>query len=409
MHKAVAKRIGMQLMDLKQFSADTTGVTRLPFTKEAAAAIGYLTACMQAAGLVVSVDMTGAVHGILPGRSTRRIVLGSHYDSVVCGGAFDGVAGVICGIEIARTLRPRELYYTLEVIALNDEEGIRFGEGFLSSKALLGEWTVAQLKGAKDKDGLSIYDAMTLAGFAPETLLTTAWRLPDIRCFLEIHIEQGAVLEQQHCELGIVNAIVGMRRYQVCFQGQADHAGTTPMRLRHDAMAAGAELVLAAEAAAWRRSGAVATVGSCVVAPNTVNTVPATVVLSLDVRSRQLTDILAIEQELRTAMQTAASKRGVACTLQRTLAVDPVSMDAGLQGFLSAGAAAGGYQFMALSSGAGHDALPMARKIPTAMVFVPSRGGRSHCPEEYSAPEDLAKAVDVVLYTIKQMNGEEEK
>lgn len=407
MDKTVAERIGAELTTLKQFSADTTGVTRLPFTKEAAAAVSYLAGCMRAAGLLVSIDMTGAVHGLLPGRSARRIVLGSHYDSVRCGGAFDGAAGVVCGIEIARQFRPRELYYTLEVIALNDEEGVRFGGGFLSSKALLGEWSVEQLKLARDKDGICIYDAMTLAGFAPETLPTAAWQLQDIRCFLEIHIEQGAVMEQSNCELGIVNAIVGMRRYQVRFQGRADHVGTTPMHLRHDALAASAELVLAAETAARRHSGAVATVGACTVEPNMVNTVPATVVLSLDVRSRQLADILAIETELRAVLQTAAANRGVAYSLQPILSADPVNMDAALQAVLSAGAVAGGYRFMELSSGAGHDALPMARKIPTAKVFVPSRGGRSHCPEEYSAVEDLAKAVDIVLYTIKKMNGEE--
>lgn len=406
MSSNIAESIKEKLAELQRFSATKVGVTRLPFTAEAIAAAEYLSECMKRAGLIVNMDASGAVHGLLPGRTAKRIVIGSHYDSVKCGGAFDGIAGVVCGIEIASLFQPGELYYSLEIIAFNDEEGVRFGDGFFSSKALLGELNLDKLHSTYDEDGISVYEAMVSAGFVPEKIADYVWKQEEIRCFYEIHIEQGAVLEQQGCELGIVDGIVGMRRYQIELKGQADHAGTTPMAMRHDALAAAAPMIMAAETAAWQRPGAVATVGYCQVEPNAVNTVADEVRLSLDIRSRSTAELDSMSNEIFTALNQAAAKRAVSCKIMPTLTVEPADMNELLQTYLRKSAADRGYKVMAVSSGAGHDALPIARKIPAAMVFVPSRGGRSHCPEEYSSADDLARAVVIVSDSIKMMNGE---
>ena len=186
-------RIKETLETLKIFSATTNGVTRLPFTKEAKLAVNFLKQKMEEAGLKVFIDASGSIHGIRPGISSRKIIIGSHYDSVKSGGAYDGIAGVVCGIEIARLLKYETLFYTLEIIGFNDEEGVRFGTGFFSSKAFLGEWNIENLKHQYDEHGVSVYDAMKSWNLIPEQLTNSVWDLSQIRCFMEIHIEQGPV------------------------------------------------------------------------------------------------------------------------------------------------------------------------------------------------------------------------
>ena len=271
----LAERIEHHLTILASFTATECGVTRLPFTTEGKEAVDYLAAAMQDVGLSVRVDDTGAVHGLRSSPARQRIVIGSHYDTVREGGAFDGIAGVVCGIELARLIRGERLPYGLEVVGFNDEEGVRFGDGFLSSKALLGEIGLEAMKARRDADGISIYEAARCAGYAPEQIEKERWPIEKLRAFFEIHIEQGRVLETLGKKLGIVTGIVGMRRYAIRLEGQPDHVGTTPMDMRHDALQVAAYAVLAAAKAAERRPGAVATVGSLTVAPNAVNTVPA--------------------------------------------------------------------------------------------------------------------------------------
>lgn len=230
-------------------------------------AVDYLASAMQDAGLSVQVDDTGAVHGLRSSPANQRIVIGSHYDTVREGGAFDGIAGVICGIELARLIRGENLSCGLEVVGFNDEEGVRFGDGFLSSKALLGEIGLEAMKARRDADGISIYEAARRAGYDPEQIEEERWTIENLRAFFEIHIEQGRVLEALGKKLGIVTGIVGMRRYAIRLEGQPDHAGTTPMDMRRDALQVAAYAVLAAVKAAERWPGAVATVGSLIVAP----------------------------------------------------------------------------------------------------------------------------------------------
>lgn len=407
MEKTAAERIEAHLQQLALFSDTETGVTRLPFSPAAGKAAAYLMEAMQAAGLTVHMDDTGAVHGLRPGKTSQRIVLGSHYDSVPWGGAFDGIAGVVCGLEIARLLKDEDLLYGLEIIAFNDEEGVRFGAGFLSSKAMLGELTVADLQQHQDKDGITIYEAAKAAGLNPDNLPAVRWPLDEIRAFLEIHIEQGGVLESRQLPLGIVTGIVGMRRYQIELAGRADHAGTTPMDFRHDALLPAAAVIRAAQKAAMACPGAVATVGQLEVQPNAVNIVADKVTLSLDLRSMETRELEQMEQQISQVLAETAAEAGVSYEIQPSLASQPGYMDKRLIDSLQASARETQLEFMLMHSGAGHDALPISAKVPAAMLFVPSKGGRSHCPEEWSDCQHLAAAVDVMIDTIMKINEEE--
>lgn len=400
---SIARRIQQELAALSHYSATEKGVTRLPFTKEAEDALVCLESMMKEAGLSTCRDNSGALHGFLPGKSDKRFIIGSHYDSVVEGGAYDGIAGVVCGIEIARHFSPDTLPFTLEIVAFNDEEGVRFGGGFLSSKALLGELKSEELKNYCDADGLSCYEAMQQAGYDPEKIAENVWPLENIAGFLEIHIEQGARLYQSELPLGLVTGIVGMRRFDIEVTGRADHAGTTPMTMRADALTAAAAFILTAQKAAAERAApdVVATVGVCEVKPGTVNTVPASVHLTLDVRSLDAAVRDEVVEECFAALQKAAAANDLAVKTQEKLTVAPVKMDETLMARLSEAMTEEEISYMALASGAGHDALPIARRLPAAMLFVPSKDGRSHCPEEYSEPEDFARAVRVVIHMLE--------
>lgn len=404
--QADRKRIQERLQQLASFSSTDKGVTRLPFSYEAGRAVDYLAKAMTKAGLTAHIDGTGAVHGIRKGRRLKRIVIGSHYDSVPEGGAFDGIAGVVCGIELTQLLQNMELDYGLEIVAFNDEEGVRFGDGFLSSKALLGELRINDLKERKDAQGISIYEAAESAGFHPDELAEEIWKPEDIRAFFEIHVEQGGVLEHEHRHLGLVRGIVGMRRYRIEFVGQADHAGTTPMELRRDALLPAAAVIAMTREAALTCPGAVATVGSVHVEPDAVNTVAGKVVLSLDLRSMQEKELDQMETMIFHTLHDVADQSKVTVDIVPTLDSQPGYMDEKLLKYMEDSAMGKAVTPIIMTSGAGHDSLPISMKVPTAMMFVPSRGGRSHCPEEWSDCEDLALAVDLLVDTIFTMNRE---
>jgi allantoate deiminase len=406
MDTTISQNIDIMLHELQKFSSSTNGVTRLPFTQEAMKAADYLRQHMQDLGMDAYIDVTGAVHGIRHGKNPKRIIIGSHYDTVKNGGAYDGIAGVICAIETARLLADMPLEYTLEIIALNDEEGIRFDSSYFSSLAFLGGWTVDELKSICDKEGISIYDAMVAAKLIPEQIMDAAWDLDTVRCFMEVHIEQGPVLDKKGYDLGIVQGIVGLLRYEVTLCGQANHAGTTPMTMRHDPLIAAAEVITAVERSALRHPGTVATVGFCKVTPNAINTIAAQVTFSIDIRSRHMTDFAEITKEITAALDQAATSRDITYEMRKTSFNEPAEMDRQLQEYLRQSIEKQNYPYLAMTSGAGHDSQPISRKVPTAMLFVPSKDGMSHCPEEYTSTAHLFQAVHVLRDTILEINKE---
>ena len=403
MIKEIAKNIEKHLKCLGEFTSTRgNGVTRFPFTKEAKMAVQYLEDEMKKIGLYTRIDESGAIIGRLEGKEKRTILIGSHYDSVKYGGEFDGIAGVVCGIEVARMLKEKDFSpkYSIEIIGTNDEEGARFKSGFFSSKAMLGQLKVSDLKGFKDSDNTSIYDAMKEYGLNPEAVHEAKRNLEDIKAFLEIHIEQGPVLEKHERDIGIVDTIVGIQRYMITIQGRADHAGTTPMDMRIDAVEVAAKVISNIGDIARTYKNAVATVGSMKVSPNEINTIAQNVTFSIDIRSTKQETVNSIYQKIKGHIENIERRYGSKYSIANTLYVNPVDMNKGLKEKIEESCIKRNFSYEHINSGAGHDSLPMAEAVDTAMIFVPSKAGRSHCKEEFTSYEHLAKAALVVLDAI---------
>ncbi len=394
----ITKRIESDLKALGQFTATPgKGCTRLPFTKEAREAVDFLRKQMEEAGLKVKEDMAGNIFGILEGEDPKApcIMMGSHYDSVVNGGNFDGIAGVACAIETARQLQERGIKRKRDFVAAGfcDEEGIRFGTGFFGSGSMLGKRDVEYCRRYKDTDGIAIYDAMKAYGLDPERIGEAKWEDGSIGYYLESHVEQGPVLDAKEIELGVVDCIVGMYRCMVTVHGRADHAGTTPMDMRIDAVEAAAKVV--SKLPGWAREkedGTVATVGYMNVLPGGINIVAEKVEFSVDIRSRNEESICDIVKKMERELDEAAGVCSGSYEIDVKLRISPVHLSDRLAGIMEESCKKNGYSYKRMASGAGHDALEIGQVIPSSLIFVPSKNGRSHCPVESSKYEDLAKS-----------------
>ena len=391
----IAGRIEKYIADTRKMtSTPGKGVTRLPFTLEAKRCVHYLEGVMKELGLAVTEDASGAVIGTLKGLSDERIMIGSHYDSVEHGGAYDGMAGILCGIEIAAYYIRNGMTppYTLEIAGLNDEEGDRFGGGYFSSKAFLGKWSADELKSHVDENGISYYDAMILYGLDPEHLIRAERVRRNWKGYLEIHIEQGPVMERENKELGIVETIVAIERYYIEITGKADHAGTQPMDTRKDAVMAAMDVISDFKKYVLAHEGMVGTVGEVHVYPNEINIVPEKIRFSIDVRSADQSWLKGCVDGLKEGLK-AKTAEGFKCTISPTMTNTVTHMKPEWIKLLKESADSLGFSNMFINSGAGHDAAIIGKEIDTAMLFVPSVGGRSHIPEEYSDERNLAKAV----------------
>ncbi|SFI35820.1 allantoate deiminase [Paenibacillus sp. UNC496MF] len=396
-----AKLTASRLLErLSAIGADPAGgVTRLLYDaawREAQIAAAHL---MREAGLEVAVDAVGNVFGRLAGTdpTAPAVLTGSHVDTVRSGGGYDGALGIAAGIAALARLKaergqPRR---TLEVVSFCEEEGSRFPLAYWGSGNVTGNRPFDGALDARDGNGTTLRAAMAAAGFEPG--LHSRSRRTDIGFFAELHIEQGEVLEREGREIGIVDAIFGQRRFFVDVEGRSGHAGTAPMAIRADALAAAAEMIAWLRTAALEAGGGlVATVGRLDVYPNVPNVIPGKAVFSLDVRHRDEAAIEAFCERARLALGAAADRHGVSVSLSCWLAEPPSPMDAALQARIARICAAKAYSHRTIGSGAGHDAGLFAPLVPTAMIFVPSRGGISHSPLEYTAPEDVERGADVL-------------
>ena len=402
--KTIEDNIVKALDALQKFTATPGyGVTRLPYTEEARAACAYLKERMEAVGLAVRLDNSGAVIGRLEGKSPSTIMIGSHFDSVKHGGAYDGIAGVVCAIEVARLLKEsgKELGCSLEVIATNDEEGARFNAGLFTGKVLLGQLTSEDIKGQVDAEGISVYQAMAAYGLKPEEI--AQHKRDDIKAFIEIHIEQGPVLEAEHKEIGIVDVIVGIKRARITIKGRADHAGTMPMHMRKDALEQATKVISKIGDRARLFRNCVATVGFLQVEPNVMNIIPKNVTFVVDIRGVDEETIMTQYYSLLADLDKMSLESGLTYEVENLLYAQPVLMDAEIKGHFEMSCITRELEYMHLPSGAGHDAQIFGAKLPAAMLFVPSAGGRSHCPEEKSDAGDLAKATFVAYDAIINM------
>ncbi len=381
-------------------------ITRLFLTPPMHEVHELLREWMEAAGMTVRVDAIGNLRGFWPGLvpGSPRLLIGSHLDTVPNAGAFDGILGVVLGVAIIEELGGALLPFAIEVIGFSEEEGVRFSKPFLGSLALVEKLDAGTLA-RTDRSGINVLQAIEAFGLDP-TQLPTAALSKDTFAYLEVHIEQGPVLESEDTSLGVVEALVGQSRMELIFTGQANHAGTTPMHLRHDAMAAAAEWIVAVEDYASSQNGLVATVGKMEAAPGAGNVIAGRVTASLDVRhadnGAREASVLAI---LKLA-ETAAARRGVHLTSGKQLEQPAVPLDPHLTTLLNKAANQAGFPTRRMTSGAGHDAMILAPIVPSAMLFLRSPGGLSHHPDETVLPHDVEAALATAMEFLAQLRDD---
>ncbi len=388
------------------FSLHEDGLFR-PFLSSAhLAARETIAGWMREAGLDTRVDAIGNLLGRRQGpRGSKTLVIGSHIDSVENGGRYDGALGVMVAIECAAALAARVLPFSLEVIAFGDEEGSRFPVSMLCSRAITRPLEAALLDLA-DRDGVTVREALRAAGHDADAVPSLARSAGDVLAYIEPHIEQGPVLEALGLPVGIVTGIAGQVRLVARFTGVAGHAGTTPMHLRRDALAAAAEAILAVE----RICGAsgpdvVGTVGRIVPATGAFNIIPGKVEIGIDIRAASDGDRDAAVLAARREIGSIAERRSVTAAIEtaQTLAASP--SDPGLLAILDTAVAAAGIAPHRLLSGAGHDAMTMAAIAPTAMLFIRCRGGISHHPAEHATCEDADAAVRTLAAFVEHLGS----
>jgi allantoate deiminase len=351
---------------------------------------------MEAVGMVTRRDAIGNLIGRLGDGNGRTLLVGSHLDTVHDAGRYDGMLGVLVAIASLGRLRDQErlLPYGVEVLAFADEEGVRYGTGYLGSTVVAGCFDSSNLE-RRDSAGVPLAEAVRAFGGDPERLAGARREPGDLIGYFEVHIEQGPVLEAAGVPLGVVGAIAGQSRVRIAFTGQAGHAGTVPMGLRRDALCAAAEFVSAVEAVARDHDGAVATVGELEVQDGASNVIPGRVVLSLDVRHSADSLRESVGTQLFERADAIAGARALVLewdVVQETRAVD-CSRD--LTELVAEAVAASGHPVVRLASGAGHDAVTLSTITPIAMLFVRCAGGVSHNPAESVTTEDVAAAIDV--------------
>jgi allantoate deiminase len=348
---------------------------------------------MEDLGMAVRLDAAGNLRGVRPGSQPHDPVLylGSHIDTVPHAGAFDGVLGVVLAIAMAEALENRPLRFGIEVVAFSEEEGVRFGVPFIGSRALAGTLD-AELLERRDALGKTVAEAIREFGLDPERIPEAAVGHTALG-FLEFHIEQGPVLEALHLPLGVVESIAGQSRFDIVFEGRANHAGTTPAALRRDALAGAAEWIGRVEREACASPDLRATVGSLVVEPGASNVIAGRVRASLDVRHAIDEIRLQAVASLLDAATQIARRRVLEVRWEQRLEQPATPIDLSMLAALVRAVARAGFPVHRLASGAGHDAMVMAKKCPVAMLFLRSPGGVSHHPDETVLPEDVAAAL----------------
>jgi allantoate deiminase len=400
-----AAKIISRCRELARVTDTPEQTTRLFLSAATREAHTLLTRWMREAGLVVRTDDVGNLRAVR--RSAKKdaptLVLFSHIDTVPNAGAFDGPLGVLLALAAVEELHATPLPFHIELIAFAEEEGVRFAFPFLSSLAVTGQLTDEML-GRVDGDGVSVADAIRGFGLDPSRAAETCPLTLGTFAALEVHIEQGPVLEADNASLAVVEAIVGQSRLKLTFEGQANHAGTTPMALRHDALVAAAQWIVEVERYAASHTQLVATVGKIEVLPGAMNVVPGTAHLTLDVRHPKDESRHAAVAHLLTKAEASGTARGVKVQAAVLSEQKAVPMDHDLTVKLHKAAERSGYDAKGMFSGAGHDSMILAPHVPTTMLFVRSPGGLSHHPDEAVREEDVEAALATVLNLLMHLH-----
>lgn len=402
--QALGERALSRLDALAAITDEPGRITRLYLSPAHRRAADLVAEWMRDLGLDVSEDAVGTVRGLMPaGRSgpdaNRKLLIGSHIDSVIDAGKYDGCLGVVAGLLVVEELKARgvTLPFGLEILAFGDEEGVRFPTALSSSSAITGTYRADWLE-ATDADGIKVKDALKAFGGDPARVRDCTMSADSAIGYVELHIEQGPVLEHQGDALGVVTSIAGQSRFRLTIEGEAGHAGTNPMPLRRDAFAALAELSVFIERIAREgTAGLVATIGKVAVHPGAPNVVPGNVEATLDIRAGADAPRLAAIDRIRHEVEQVARRRGVKIRLERQTDVPTCPMNETFQSKLASAIGSMGENAKSLPSGAGHDAMAMARSFPAAMLFVRSKAGISHNPAEFTSVSDLGLAIEALV------------
>ena len=405
-------RLSRWIETFASLSEPGPGVTRLAYSSLERRSHAVFGEHMMSLGLVVETDAAGNTIAELPSTTDAgeaAIGTGSHLDSVPEGGRFDGTVGVIAGMEVARIAVEHEIprRRPWRFVAFASEEGARFGQACNGSRMIAGLTTSADLERFHDKDGVSMASAMEGVGLAPEAVESAQWRSEDWFAFVEVHIEQGGVLESKDVRVGVVDVISGSTRLEVTVLGQASHTGGTPMHLRRDALVTAAECVLAGQTIATdpEHHGTRVTVGRLDVHPGSITTIPGRVVFTVDVRDVDSDRQRLTAEALVTRFEQIARSRGTQLTVAVIGDTSPAVLPSWIAEHIAAGAAEAGLSYRMLPSGASHDSQQINRVVPTGMVFVPSRDGLSHVPEEFTETSEIADGTAVLLQAMKRLDA----
>jgi allantoate deiminase len=402
-HLNLADKVIARCQRLARFSEDEDGIRRMFLSPSIGECHREISRWMNPLGAQFRVDAAGNFRGFYPGEQSGspRLILGSHLDTVPNAGAYDGALGVVLAVTLLEALEGRKLPFGIEVVGFSDEEGVRFGVPFIGSRALVGRLD-DELLDHQDEEGISVRRAIQEFGLNPEEI-PRACLDADTLGYIEFHIEQGPVLESLGHPLGVVEAIAGQSRVEFTFVGRANHAGTTPMHLRYDAMAAAAEWIGAVETATKAVPGAVGTVGKIDAKPGARNVIAGEVRLTVDVRHRSDEIRTEIVSELIRKAEKISEHRGL--TLRHTvlLSQQAVPMDGFLINEIDLAIRRARCIPHRMVSGAGHDAMILAERVPAAMVFLRTPGGISHDPAESVIAEDVDKAIECGLHLLDQL------
>jgi len=387
---------------LARVSEHPNATTRTFLSKPMREVHTALAAWMAREGMTVRVDAIGNIRGVHPlAREVPRFYIGSHLDTVPNAGAFDGVLGVVLAVALVQLVREKQFPFAIEVIGFSDEEGVRFGAPFLGSRALAGTFDNALLE-RTDASGKTLRDAIRNFGLEPNRI-PDAQALPSALGYLEFHIEQGPVLENLNLPLAVVDVISGQSRAELTFAGTAAHAGTTPMKMRKDALACAAAWISEVEREALTTPGLVATVGRITVEPGAGNVVPGRAVVSLDVRHPEDRQRKTAVERLSRAADEIATRRGLAMTCEPRLDQPSVAMDQHITAMLARAVEQIGAPPHRMSSGAGHDAMVVGERMPAGMLFLRCEGGISHHPAENVREDDVAAALQAGMKFLDEL------
>jgi hydantoinase/carbamoylase family amidase len=404
--EASARRIArdIEVLSGSAFTRSAETICRYAYTEEYRRTVEYVSDQLNELGFSVHEDAVGTVYARNRPIGEPVYAMGSHCDSNRGGGAYDGTLGVLAAVEVCRLNQAHGLDLPLQVIVFLEEEASGFGVGLLGSRIIAQQITEDELRAARAvDDGRPFFDHAREAGYHPEQWRESIHILDDVVGFIELHIEQGRVLEDAGEQVGVVTAINGMVWSEVTFTGRADHAGGTPMELRNDAGCAAAECVLELERLAREADGVVATTGVVRVEPGIITTIPGAATLQMDIRCTDDTRRDAVERAIKAFARKRAEHRGLSCSIRELQQHRATVLDRRIVAALEGAAAASGAPYRSMPSGGLHDTVLVAHHVPSAMVFVPCREGISHSPREHAEASDTAVAVEVTLNAIASL------